>query len=204
MPRQNRLTPFGQIIAVPERGMIFGNRGVLHDLAGCIRRPWQVKRWLLCQLAFKGRHRQIMRPGHYTELFFLDEATGLAAGHRPCAECRGESYLAFRQAWPSGCLPAAALDNELHAERLNPDGSQRRFEANLKDLPDGVFVTRRESDEKAYLLWQGHLLTWSPGGYGERLRQPKAEWVTVLTPRPTIEVIRAGYIPGVHPSADER
>src|SRR5579863_6409603 len=102
MPRQNRVTPFGDIIAAPERGMVFGNRGVLHDDRGRIRRAWQVKRWLLCQLQFRGRHRPLAEPGRYTALFFLDEATGLAAGHRPCFECRRARFLAFRDAWASG------------------------------------------------------------------------------------------------------
>jgi hypothetical protein len=203
MARQNRVTPFGEVLATPERGTVFGNRGVLHDPEGRIRRSWQVKRWLLCVLEFKGRRRKIMTPGHYTELFFLDEATGLAAGHRPCAECRRDRYLAFRNAWPSGCLPATVLDKQLHAERLTPDGSKRPFEANLDDLPDGVFLTRREPVEGAYLLWKGRLLAWSPGGYRDRLPRPKGEQVAVLTPRSTVELVRAGYVPEVHVSAEE-
>ncbi len=199
MPRQNRVTPFGEIIAAPERGTMMGNRGLLHDPQGHIKRSWQVKRWLLCVLAFKGRKRQVMKPGYYTELFFLDEATGLAAGHRPCAECRRNHFLAFRNAWPGGSLPAPALDDQLHTERLNPDGSKRVFEANLDDLPDGVFVT---ISGIAYLLWKGLLLAWSPGGYQERLPRPKGERVTVLTPRSTVDVIRAGYVPEVHVSAE--
>src|SRR6185503_4182043 len=99
MPRQNRVTPFGHIIATPERGTYLGNRGVLHDSEGRIRRTWQLRRWIVCVLALKGRKRQVMTPGHYTELFFLDEATALAAGHRPCAECRRERFNAFRKAW---------------------------------------------------------------------------------------------------------
>src|SRR3954452_20407662 len=102
MPRQNRVTPSGEIVAVPERGTVMGNRGRLHDERGCIRRPWQVKRWLLCRLEFNGRHRVVMAPDRYTELFFLDEATGLAAGHRPCFECRRQSYNAFADAWAKG------------------------------------------------------------------------------------------------------
>src|SRR5262245_61405643 len=102
MPRQNRVTPFGEVVAVPERGTFMGNRGVLHDEGGRIRRAWLVKRWILCVLEFKGRHRAIMAPDRYTELFFLDEATGLAAGHRPCAECRRSRFLAFRDAWAAG------------------------------------------------------------------------------------------------------
>lgn len=199
MPRQNRVTPFGEIVAVPERGTFFGNRGVLHDDEGSFRRAWQVKRWLLCLLEFKGRRRQIMKPGHYTELFFLDEATGLAAGHRPCAECRRERYRAFLAAWPAGCLSATDLDEQLHAERLNADGYKRCFEANLDVLPGGVFVVLRG---RAWLLWKGRLLVWSPGGYRDRLSRPKGEQVAVLTPRSTVEAIRAGYVPEVHCSAE--
>jgi hypothetical protein len=204
MPRQNRVTPFGEIVATPERGTFMGNRGLLHDAGGNIVRPWKVERWLICLLEFKDRRRQVMTPGHYTELFFLDEATGLAAGHRPCWECRRDRYRAFSNAtWPAGCVPAAALDSRLHGERLNPDGSKRRFEANLDYLPDGVFVTRREPVERAYLLWKGRLLVWSPGGYRDRLRRPKAERVAVLTPESTVEAILAGYAPEVHASAEE-
>ena len=101
MPRQNRVTPFGDIIATPHRGTFMGNRGVLHDAGGRIKRAWQLKRWIVCVLVFKGRKRQVMTPGHYTELFFLDEATTLAAGHRPCAECRRDRFLAFGRAWRS-------------------------------------------------------------------------------------------------------
>ena len=99
MPRQNRVTPFGEIVATPERGTFMGNRGVLHDAEGRIRRAWQLKRWIVCVLEFRGRKRQVMTPGRYTELFFLDEATALAAGHRPCAECRHARFLDFCNAW---------------------------------------------------------------------------------------------------------
>ena len=113
MPRQNRVTPFGEIVAVPERGTMMGNRGRLHDDEGRIRRPWQVKRWLVCLLEFNGRHRQVMAPDRYTELFFLDEATALAAGHRPCFECRRKSYNAFVDAWAIGNVDDAP-------ERIGP------------------------------------------------------------------------------------
>ena len=95
VPKQNRVTPFGEIVAVPERGTLMGNRGVLHDDRGTIRRPWQLRRWILCVLEFKNRKRSVMSPGCYTELFFLDEATGLAAGHRPCAECQRPRFREF-------------------------------------------------------------------------------------------------------------
>src|SRR6201998_3464626 len=99
MPRQNRVTPFGEIIATPERGTFMGNRGILHDELGHVKRAWQVRRWLVCVLEFRGRKRTVMTPNRYTELFFLDEATALAAGHRPCAECRHARFLDFCHAW---------------------------------------------------------------------------------------------------------
>ena len=203
MPRtEPRVTPFRTIIATPKRGTVFGNRGVLHDDTGRRSGGLATKRWLLCLLRFKGRQRQIMTPGRYTELFFLDEATGLAAGHRPCAECRRDDYLAFRSAWPSGCRSAVELDDQLHAERLNTDDSQRRFDADLRGLPDGVMVMLPGDGETARLLWRGRLLRWSAGGYDEPLRRPSFDRVSVLTPISTVAAIRAGYQPAVHPSAD--
>jgi hypothetical protein len=198
MPRQNRVTPFGTIIATPERGAFMGNRGLLHDSEGRIRRSWRLKRWLICLLQFRGRKRPIMTPGQYTELFFLDEATALAAGHRPCAECRRDRFKAFQQAWQAGNpgqdSTAAAIDEQLHAERLRPDGCKRTFTANLDDLPDGVFVQRGGGDE-AWLVRGGSLLAWSPGGYREQRSRPEGEHVEVLTPRSTVAAIRAGYLP---------
>jgi hypothetical protein len=209
MPRLNRVNPFGEIIATPERGTFLGNRGVLHDEEGSIRRAWQVKRWLVCVLEFRGRKRKVMTPDRYTELFFLDEATALAAGHRPCAECRRERFNAFRNAWraahPDGdksARPTAQeIDDRLHAERVAPDRSKRSFEAVLDGLPDGVFVAVPAWGERAYLVLGDYLLAWSPGGYSERRRRPKGEEVRVLTPPSTVKAIRAGYAPEIHPSA---
>ena len=209
MPRQNRVTPFGEVIAAPERGTLMGNRGVLHDAEGRIRRAWQSKRWIICVLVFRGRNRQVMTPGRYTELFFLDEATALAAGHRPCAECRHARFLDFCNAWktahPSNngsARPTAdEIDSRLHAERMAPDRSQRSFVAALDELPDGAFVTVAAWGERAYLVRGDRLLAWSPGGYGERRLRPKDEEVEVLTPPSTVKAIRAGYAPESHPSA---
>jgi hypothetical protein len=186
-----------------------GNRGVLHDAEGRIQRAWQVRRWLVCVLAFRGRKRTVMRPGHYTELFFLDEATALAAGHRPCAECRRERYSAFREAWQSARpgsggspLPTAdEIDRRLHAERLGPDRSKRLYKASLEELPNGVFVGRADWGEDAYLVWNDALLKWTAGGYTRRLDRPQKAEVLVLTPESTVGALRAGYIPAIHPSA---
>jgi hypothetical protein len=209
MPRQNRVTPFGEVITSPERGTMMGNRGVLHDAEGQIRRPWQVKRWILCVLQFRGRHRNVMTPHRYTELFFLDEATGLAAGHRPCFECRRARFLAFRDAWAAGTLggteddpiTAATIDDRLHAERVTPPRSKQRYRADLDGLPDGVFVTLGSTSEDAFLILGEHMLGWSPGGYTERRNRPRGVEVGVLTPYSTVAAIRAGYRPEVHPSA---
>jgi hypothetical protein len=200
MPRQNRVTPFGDLIATPEHGTFMGNRGRLHNEGGRIRRAWQVKRWLVCVLEFRGRRRQVMRPGYYTELFFLDEATALASGHRPCAECRRERYNAFRRAWPGAGLPAAGeIDGRLHAERLTAGGAKRTHTANIALLPDGVFV--RNAGGNACLVLGDALLPWSAGGYTARLARPWEGRVEVLTPASTVKAIRAGYVPVLHPSA---
>ncbi|HKI21120.1 MAG TPA: hypothetical protein VKA15_24725 [Isosphaeraceae bacterium] len=211
MPRQNRVTPFGEIIATSERGMVMGNRGVIHDRDGRIRRSWLLKRWILCVLEFKGRRRIVMTPGRYTELFFLDEATGLAAGHRPCAECQRRRYLDYRDAWAIGNHQAGTserqsaleIDDRLHADRLDPSRSKRTFLANLDDLPDGVFIAREERKDQALLIRGDSLLAWTPGGYRDRLRRKGREVVSVLTPKSSIAAIRAGFVPQVHPSAGE-
>src|SRR4051794_18871616 len=193
MPRQNRITPFGEIIAVPERGAMMGNRGVLHDAGSRIRRPWQVKRWLLCLLEFRGRHREVMAPDRYTELFFLDEATALAAGHRPCFECRRGRFLAFRHAWavgngigPPEALKVKRLDDRLHAERVGQGRTKRTFTATIDDLPDGVFVTLDGDPPVAHLVLGEELLAWSPSGYTVRRSRPSDEQVAVLTPGSTV------------------
>lgn len=209
MPRQNRVTPFGEIVAIPERGTFMGNRGILHDHEGRIRRPWQVKRWLICRLEFNGRHRQVMAPNRYTELFFLDEATALAAGHRPCFECRRSRFLEFRNAWSvgnprtfgSGSPTVEVIDKRLHAERVGPDRSKGTYQANLDELPDGVMIVLGEENDRPSLIWRGQFLAWTPGGYGEPLPRPCSGTVTVLTPFSSVNAIRAGYTPEVHPSA---
>lgn len=152
-----------------------------------------------------------MTPGRYTELFFLDEATALAAGHRPCGECRHADYRRFKGLWlsanrtrPAGRdVPIAAIDRELHRDRLGADGRPRTFSAALASLPDGVFVSVPGTREPL-LLWRGALWPWSPAGYGAPRGRPEAgDPATVLTPRSTVATIAAGYAPGVHPSASQ-
>ncbi len=206
MPSQNRVTPLGELIADPGRGLVYGNRGCLHDEAGRIRRRHNGKRWIACRLRFRGwRRRPLRQPGRFTELFFLDEATAFAAGHRPCALCRREDYLRFGAIWrehhPDGA-GADAIDEHLHAERLDPETrGQRRQRALLDELPDGVFVLQ---DDAPWMVVGTTLLRWTPGGYAERRPRPVGEAALVLTPPSLVTVLRAGWEPVVplfHPSA---
>jgi hypothetical protein len=203
MPRQNRVTPDGTLIAVPDRGLFWGNRGALLDTAGQLARYSRGRAWAICVLEFKGRRRQQWAPNRLTELYFLDEATGLAAGHRPCGECRYRDYQAFKHSWAAasgGGVPGAAeMDTRLHADRLVRPGIRRSYSAPLSSLPDGVMVS---VDGAPWLVRGGSLLAWTPGGYRDSWR-PADFSVTVITPRATVAVLAAGYRPVVHPSAVE-
>jgi hypothetical protein len=193
MPFRNRVTPFGELIATPQRGLVYGNRGRLHDEQGVIRRQWQVKRWISCRLEFRGRYRAggPMAPNRYTGLFFLDEATALAAGHRPCAECRNADYRSFLALTEAS--NANELDERLHSER------GRLHEAELNELPDGAFVTL---EEQPWLVLGSELLRWTPGGYSER-RPRFGGQAGVVTPPTSLGVLASGWsgcLPLVHPS----
>ncbi|MEM6527522.1 MAG: hypothetical protein AAF653_04465 [Chloroflexota bacterium] len=214
MPRQNRVTPHSTLITTPARGTLMGNRGCLHNDDGDIVRPYAVRRWIICLLNFKDRHREIMQPGRYTELFFLDEAVALAAGHRPCAECQRARYNTFRETWaaanPSltGLPPVRAddMDNVLHRERLLPrhsrqDFQRRTFPAPSATLPDGVFV-QMQHNPTPHLLWQGQLYPYSPAGYGAPHAASLPPTVTVITPPSVVATIAHGFTPHVHPSLD--
>jgi hypothetical protein len=207
LPRQNRVDPFGQLLAVSCRGTLMGNRGCLHDDQQCIRRHHRGKRWILCLLQFKSRQRSIMSPGQYTELFFLDEATGLAAGHRPCAECQRERFNLFRTAWarrnrePDAAPPSAeTMDDVLHSERLDAQGGQQLHQAKLADLPQGTMVLV-DGDERAWLVLDETLAPWSAGGYGVAVPRPVGVTVQVLTPPSVVSALAHGYPVGLHPSA---
>ena len=201
MPFQNRVTPLGELIATPERGLVYGNRGRLHDEQGNIRRQWQVKRWISCRLEFRGRHRASgpMPPGRYTGLFFLDDATALAAGHRPCAECRNADYRGFLGL--AGASGADGLDRELHTERIGEGVAGRRLhERRLEELPDGAFVL---FDGAPHLVVGNALLRWTPGGYADRHRRPRGH-VAVVTPPTSLRVLASGWsgsVPLLHPSS---
>ncbi|HEY1251886.1 MAG TPA: hypothetical protein VGH97_11910 [Thermoanaerobaculia bacterium] len=206
MPLQNRVDPYGRLHAVAARGAWMGNRGVLHDEARRVVAPWRLRRWITCVLEFKDRHREVFAPRRYSELFFLDEATSLAAGHRPCAECRRARYDEFRRAFglrssgAKGPLPGAdAMDRVLHAERVTREGEKRIHPAALSALPAGVLV---EHAGRACLWWNGRLLPWSFWGYGRAVAAPPGTRVDVLTPRSIVRAIRAGFHPQVHASAD--
>lgn len=207
MPLQNRVTPEGDVVAVAARGTLFGVRG------GCFHRPdktllprqFATNNWICCRLQFKGRRRALMQPGLYTELFFLDEATAWAAGHRPCFECRREDAVRYAVVWNlvlgrAGRARAPEMDACLHSERIDAQGRKVTFRARLGALPDGAMV--RHGGAPA-LLHAGRLLPWSFEGYGAGTAVDGDAEVDVLTPPSTVEIIRAGYAPMVHASADQ-
>jgi hypothetical protein len=207
MPLQNRVDPLGNLFADPARGLLFGNRGGrFHrdDRTIGIRR-WVSRAWICCRLEFKGRHRNVWGRG-YTELFFLDEVTALAAGHRPCFECRRGDAKAFAAAFGHGHGTAAAprapeMDRVLHAERL--DGrAKRRHRRPIDDLPDGAFVTLVDATDRIFAIRGAQLLQWTPTGYAQARLRPRDLVVDVLAPPAILGVLRAGYRPSWHPSAD--
>ena len=208
MPLQNRVTPLGELIADPARGLVYGNRGCLHDDAGDIRRRYATRRWIACRLQFKGwLRRPLLQPGKFTELFFLDEATAFAAGHRPCALCRREDYVRFTEIWRDlhpGQRGADAIDEQLQGERFDPKTrTQRHHEAPIDDLPDGAFVLHADHP---WLVSGAELLRWSPGGYDHRVGRPARRAATVITPPSLLAVLRTGWrgaVPFVHPTAGE-
>jgi hypothetical protein len=206
VPHQNRVTPFGELIATPHRGLVYGNRGCLHDDQGRIRRASATKRWIACRLRFKDWQRSpLLQPGRFTELFFLDEVTAFAAGHRPCALCRRADYNRFGARFAAlhpGVRGADAIDEQLDQERLAGSG-RRLHRARLGTLPDGAFVV---VDEEACLVLDGGLRPWTPSGYAPaRAGGPAARHtVDVLTPPSIVEILRSGWdgaVPLLHPSA---
>ena len=206
MPLQNRVTPLSELVADPARGLVYGNRGCLHDADGRIRRRYNGTRWIACRLQFRGRHREaLQQPCRYTELFFVDEATAFAAGHRPCAECRREDYDRLSQIWSRlhpGEIGADAIDARLHRERVDTDSrAQRRHETAIDDLPDGTLVLH---ESEPFLVLGRQLRRWTPAGYAERVPRPVRGDATVLTPPSLVAVLLDGWqpvVPLLHPSA---
>lgn len=203
MPLQNRVTPFGEIVAAPWRGQFTGNRGCLHDDQGQIgARRWRHQNWVCCLTEFRGRKRDPMPPRRWTALFFWDEAVALAAGHRPCGECRYRDYKRFMAAWSAAGLPGDGpreVDKHLHKARVTRTRQQVRYTARSRDLPNGTFVTVANADHLALMLRDGQLWHLSPedGGYLPAGRAPKD--VIVLTPKPMVSVLEAGYRPAAPP-----
>jgi hypothetical protein len=205
MPLQNRVNPFGELFATPARGTLFGNRGGrFHtDVKTLTARRWASRQWICCVLAFKGRQRDVWGR-FYTELFFLDEPTALAAGHRPCFECRRKDAEAFAEAWRKArrlrTRPFAdEMDDVLHRERLH-GRAKRTHRRNIDTLPDGAFVAL---DGAAFAVRGSALLRWTPRGYDARNKRPRGIAVDVLTPPAMLAALSAGYRPHWHPSADK-
>jgi hypothetical protein len=202
MPLQNRVTPTGDIIATPHRGMFTGNRGIIHDpRTKTLTRRWASQAWVTCVCEFKGRRREVMGGSSWTELFFLDEATALAAGHRPCFFCRRDDANRFRAAWEEGNgvprVLARDIDAVLHRERLSR--GKKRLHArtmSLDELPDGAML---QEGTESFLMVQGRALLWSPAGY--RKAPGAIENAMLLTPPSTLRALSAGYRPVLHPSA---
>jgi hypothetical protein len=200
------VTPFSTVIATSARGQWLGNRGCIHDKSGRIRRLYQTRRWIICLLRYRGVRRRLMQPRRWTELFFLDEATALAAGHRPCAYCQRARYNEFRSVWAranpelaSGPKPGAdELDSYLHAERLDANRQRITYSAPLGTLPDAAFVVH---GNEACLVRSSRLFPWRPEGYGTAIELPPDSQVLVLTPRSTVSALAAGFEVQIDPSA---
>jgi hypothetical protein len=210
-PLRNRGTPLGEIVADPARGLVYANRGCLHDARGQLRRRYNGRRWIACRLQFRGWQRPgLMMPGRFTELFFLDEATAIAAGHRPCALCRPEDYREFTRRWSElhpGQTGADMIDAQLHAERVDPTTRARKRQVPVEadSLPDGTFLVTDDGPQHAWLVLGDELLHWTPAGYdGRRPRPDPDTLVEPVTPPSLVELLRGGWrgaVPLLHPSA---
>ncbi len=203
MPLQNRVTPTGDIIATPHRGLFTGNRGIIHDppTRTLLKKRWSSPAWITCLCEFRGWRRPVMGRRSWTELFFLDEATAFAAGHRPCFFCRRDDANRFRAAWEEGNgvkgIRAKEIDAVLHGERL--DRGKKRLHPlpmPVAQLPDGAMVRQ---GEESFLIVQGRALLWSTAGYGPA--DNKIGDAMLLTPPSILRALAAGHRPVLHPSA---
>ena len=199
MTAQNRVTPFGDIVAINQRGLFMGNRGSIHRDHAIVR-PWQVRRWITCVLAYKDWVAPMWAPGRWTALFFWDEAVALAAGHRPCALCRHTDFVRWVDAWEAafGERPRVdPMDRRLHDERV--DGRAKRLHTRpWAELPEGAFAV---VDDEPVLVLADRFVPWSPAGYGPPIERPPDGWSRVLTPPSTLAVLGHGYRPVLHPTA---
>jgi hypothetical protein len=205
VPLQNRVTPFAELVASAARGTMYGNRGgkFHRDDRTLGTRRWASRQWICCVLAFKGRRHPVWRD-RYTALFFLDEVTALAAGHRPCFECRRRDAKVFAEKWAQakgGEIPRAPeMDVVLHQQRLI-GRSQRHHWRHVDELPDGVFMTLPDVPKRALVVRGIDLLRWDSNGYASERPRPRGTKVEVLTPPAIVDVLSAGYEPQWHPSA---
>jgi hypothetical protein len=195
---QNRVNPVGEIFKTTARGTLMGNRGVIHDDRGEIKKSFKTKAWITCLLKFKDRKFTIMAPGRWTALFFLDEATAFAAGHRPCSECRHKDFKRFKSFWIKGNpeygfdikTRIAAIDEVIHTERINSGGNKVMFEMNVDEIPNGTFVVINSTP---FLFFESQLYEWSPTGYKTPAPLPNLPKLSILTPRSVVRTLIAGY-----------
>ena len=212
MPLQNRVDPLGNIAAVASRGLFTGNRGIIHDprTRSLLTRRWSNKAWIICECEFRGRRRQVMGPGNngngsWTELFFLDEVTAMAAGHRPCFYCRRSNAVTFAEYVANslgvGRIRAPELDRRLHRERIASGGKIEPMNPeNLRALPDGTMIA---ADSNVLAIKNGECLPWSFDGYGKPLPFSSITGqVSIITPKTIRRALDGGYLPVWHPSAE--
>jgi hypothetical protein len=199
---QNRVNPFGEIIRTSNRGAWLGNRGVLHNDKQEIVRSYKIKAWITCVLEFRGRHREVMQPNRWTELFFLDEATAFSAGHRPCFQCRYLDHQRFKTYWLKGNpvlgfnmkTPISKIDDIIQLERITADQSKVTYKEKLAVLPNGTFVSYQDN---AYLVNGGKLYLWTSAGYEKPIAFPDLPTLPVLTPKSIVNMFSVGYLPQV-------
>jgi len=199
---QNRVNPFGEIIRTSNRGVWLGNRGVLHNDKQEIVRVYKIKAWITCVLAFRGRHREVMQPNRWTELFFLDEATAFSAGHRPCFQCRYPDHQRFKAYWIKGNpqfgfdmkTSVSKIDEIIQKERITANMEKVTFEEKLTALPSGTFVCYQN---KAYLVNNSKLYLWTSAGYEIPIQFPDQPTLPVLTPKSIVNMFGAGYLPQI-------
>lgn len=202
MPRQNRVTPAGNLIATTARGQYLGNRGVLHNAMGELgERRWAHQQWIYCLLEFQAIRQPINAPGSYTQLFFLDDATALAAGHRPCRTCQPKRFREFKETWLAGNAEYGfdidtsikEIDRVIHGERVDSERRKVVWQDKLGNLPEGVIVELPGKAGSYYLIRDGKMWRWSAEGYSSAIDADSKQQVTVLAPKSVVSAIRAGF-----------